>query len=257
MKKVFLLIIILMSLSTFGQESDRHNLYYKKVHEFYNSLQNKELSIDSVCILLGMSSLEEEEYFFFRKCDENTTKDCVDIFYERINNPQKYSSVYFNEIVKFKKLFLFSGYENSIDSIIENSLIYDEGLQSDVSVDLLFPNGKTIYFHMNKYKDEPVYITGIYFSNGESYYNYLFKGIEGVTEDYLKRLAIINDPDDYTNVRKGKGYNYPVVYKIETNEEFLFTPNSNCNWWKVQDKSDTKNGFMHKSRIKPLGHYTD
>ncbi|MCT4646044.1 MAG: SH3 domain-containing protein [Carboxylicivirga sp.] len=254
MKKVFFLFVVLVSFSAYSQKSDRNDLYYKKVKEFYNGLLKKELSLDSVHRLFD-EYLEFEEYFFFEECDRDASKNCLEIFKKRLTNPKQYPSVFFKKIVNIKELLLPSCYDNLIDSLVNNSVIYDENLPSDISVDVFFPNGKMVCFYLNKYADEPVYITNIYISNGESFYNYLLNGVEGVTKKYLKRLALIDDPDGYTNVRKGKGYKYPVIHKIKVNEEFLFTPNSNCNWWRVQNKDGLIKGYMHKSRIKPLGHY--
>ncbi|MEQ8241154.1 MAG: SH3 domain-containing protein [Cyclobacteriaceae bacterium] len=66
--------------------------------------------------------------------------------------------------------------------------------------------------------------------------------------------GIINDPDGYTNVRKGEGTNFEVVGKIEESDQFLYYPNENSSWWKVKTTpayGRSIEGFVHKSRIQP------
>lgn len=74
------------------------------------------------------------------------------------------------------------------------------------------------------------------------------KFVNDLREDigYIK-TAVINDPDGYTNLRKGKGTNYPVVTKIYENEKFRVQP-SDENWWHVKTH-DGKEGYMYYNRI--------
>ncbi len=64
------------------------------------------------------------------------------------------------------------------------------------------------------------------------------------------QVGVINDPDGYTNIRKGKGTNYPIVGSIERGERFEFYK-SDSNWWMVK-LGDSIQGFMYSDRIKPL-----
>lgn len=64
----------------------------------------------------------------------------------------------------------------------------------------------------------------------------------------LGKTAIINDPDGYTNVRKGKGTNHAIITKIYNNEKFTVIP-SDENWWQVRTK-DGKSGYMYYDRVK-------
>ena len=107
MKYLIILFFLLLNIPTYSQKSDRNDLYYKKVKEFYHGLLNDRLTLDSVCNLFGEYSLEAEEYLFFEKCDKDTTKNCVDDFKKKLNNPSKYTSVFFSEIVKHKKKFFY------------------------------------------------------------------------------------------------------------------------------------------------------
>jgi hypothetical protein len=67
-----------------------------------------------------------------------------------------------------------------------------------------------------------------------------------VAED-INYKATINDPDGYTNIREGKGTNYPIVDKLYKDEEFT-VEKSDENWWYVV-KNNGKKGYVHKSRI--------
>lgn len=62
--------------------------------------------------------------------------------------------------------------------------------------------------------------------------------------------AVINDPDGYTNVRKGKGTQYPVVDVIYDNQTFEVYANTiNDKWCLVYNPNSGIKGYMHKSRI--------
>jgi hypothetical protein len=58
--------------------------------------------------------------------------------------------------------------------------------------------------------------------------------------------AVINDPDGFTNVRRGPGAEYPVIIKIYEGQQFLVV-SQNGEWWKVIYGSHS--GYMHRSRI--------
>jgi len=61
------------------------------------------------------------------------------------------------------------------------------------------------------------------------------------------RLAVINDPDGYTNVRQAPSPESPVVFKIEETELFLCEEGEGV-WWKAKDFFGNQ-GFIHKSRV--------
>ena len=65
--------------------------------------------------------------------------------------------------------------------------------------------------------------------------------------------GFINDPDGYTNIRKGQSSNTAIVGTILDGERFLYYPTSNSNWWKVEFTKDENKltGFVHNSRIQP------
>lgn len=62
--------------------------------------------------------------------------------------------------------------------------------------------------------------------------------------------AVINDPDGYTNVRKGQSTNTTIVMRILEGEEF-FVQKGKTNWWPVYlDKKGPMKGYIHNSRVK-------
>ncbi|MEM6803168.1 MAG: hypothetical protein AAF696_17310 [Bacteroidota bacterium] len=72
-------------------------------------------------------------------------------------------------------------------------------------------------------------------------------------------LAIINDPDGYTNVRSGPGGNTKVLGKIFEGEIFWIETEKyrKGSWWTIMCncKEGFIEGYMHKSRILALDDY--
>ena len=82
------------------------------------------------------------------------------------------------------------------------------------------------------------------------------------------QVAIIQDKDGYTNVRKNPGINSEVIYELKENEVFFydhansFVEEKNSDWKYVKiPRNDFSistsgnryyQGFVHKSGIRPL-----
>lgn len=64
-----------------------------------------------------------------------------------------------------------------------------------------------------------------------------------------KYIAIIQDPDGYTNVRNGMSTNALIIDKLFEGEHYEVFPSSDSNWWMVLTQTKVK-GYVHKSRIK-------
>ena len=64
-----------------------------------------------------------------------------------------------------------------------------------------------------------------------------------------KYIAIIQDPDGYTNVRNGMSTNAKIIDRLFEGEHYEVFPSSDNNWWVVYTQSNVK-GYVHKSRIK-------
>ena len=76
--------------------------------------------------------------------------------------------------------------------------------------------------------------------------------------------AIIDPVDNYVNVRKGPGTNYPVVRKVhtinwcwdheaatsETDSGWFYYQKTSSNWWKLYDKPGKFIGYIYYNRIK-------
>ena len=64
-------------------------------------------------------------------------------------------------------------------------------------------------------------------------------------------IALIVDKDGYANIRSGPGMSYVIIDTIRSNEHILFYNDDNNHWIKVKKKSGPE-GYIHRSRIKPL-----
>lgn len=62
------------------------------------------------------------------------------------------------------------------------------------------------------------------------------------------KLAVINDPDGYTNIRSGSGKDFPVLTIIRENSVF-YVFESAGQWWQVIGPDDMR-GYIHRSRVK-------
>ena len=80
----------------------------------------------------------------------------------------------------------------------------------------------------------------------------------------IGQVALINDPDGYTNVREGKNTNAAIIYQVKNNEVFFIDEEYfevDSLWIKVWISSnaysrtvasDDISGFIHRSRIRPI-----
>lgn len=66
--------------------------------------------------------------------------------------------------------------------------------------------------------------------------------------------GVINDPDGYTNVREGKGTNFPVKWKYTKKDVFNVYPNYEESWWEVQDFLNCEKGYINRSKVMLFGH---
>ena len=84
-----------------------------------------------------------------------------------------------------------------------------------------------------------------------------------VSPNYVKfsgfYVCDITDPtDNYVNVRKGPGTNYPVVRKVYTYEwkcdheapEWYLYKRTKNGWWELYDFDFNFIGYIHHSRVK-------
>lgn len=223
-------------------------MYYDAIKQFYSCLDKEIVTLEDTYELFNSVGVEEET-LFFQQCKGTS---CEAEFLKRVDSPDKYPSLLFEEIKKRRELFLPAGTNLHVDSLFSLFYLFDEGKSGSIAVDVKFDQEFVIYFYLNRYCDERVYITNIYLCNGESLFDKILNHEERSSHSYLQRMAVINDHDGYTNVRGGQGLYYPTVAKISFNEKFLFTPDCHSDWWKVKTVDGRIKGYMHKSRIKPI-----
>lgn len=82
------------------------------------------------------------------------------------------------------------------------------------------------------------------------YFNFprLKKYLEVIHQSNDNSIAIIHDPDGFTNLRKDKTTNSEVLQKIKSGE-YVEVLDSAGDWYLVKTK-EGKKGYVHKSRIK-------
>lgn len=66
--------------------------------------------------------------------------------------------------------------------------------------------------------------------------------------DGYEHIGVINDPDGYTNVREGKSSSSKIVDKVYKGEKFEIYDTSG-NWWSIYTYKNSKNGYIHKSKV--------
>ena len=67
-----------------------------------------------------------------------------------------------------------------------------------------------------------------------------------------QKMGMIQDPDGYTNIRKGMGTQHDIIGKLTTGERFLYYESTTSHWWKVETipyMEEPLTGFVHQSRI--------
>jgi len=63
------------------------------------------------------------------------------------------------------------------------------------------------------------------------------------------KLAVIEDPDGYSNVRSAQGKQYNILGIIRTGEQFYARSDTRNDWWQVKTQNGLI-GYVHKSRIR-------
>ncbi len=259
MRKYIFILLLLVPAFSFSQPSHGEEAYRNFIRKFYyHLLEDDTVTVREATTLFEATALEYESYLFNAICDNNPNQAvCKErgIYGHEWGN---FASIFFSELKANKNRFT-QGYDEKMDSIIDCCAeIYDEGSSGSIAIDLHFPNGTTIYFVLNRYPDEPIWIGEIYFENGSSFFviydKYVREEDKGDTSTkYLTRLAIINDPDGYTNVRDKEGQEAQVIGKIRKDQLFYYTPNYYSNWWRIKSIEGSLQGYMHCSRIEPYG----
>ena len=248
MRLKFILIQSLFLLSySFGQQDDE-DFYKKNILTFYEVLFGaQENSVKILEDIFGSEMLLSEEELYYKICPSDNY-ECYPR-YEAIRSPEKYPSLYF-QLLKKKLDLLTFGYDHDyIRALIdEKGVLIDDGAASSIRMILNFDDMGTLYFAINRYKDEGPSIS-IYLQNGKP----LISKLNNKESDYkFSMLGVINDPDGYTNLRSGAGTGFEVVERILETDIFDYYPTSESNWWSVTNIRTCSSGYVHKSRIQLL-----
>lgn len=262
-KKYILLLFVFSFMGLIhveAQPSHSKKEYVNFVKNFYRHLtEDDTVTVSEFTELFSHWSIEYEGTLFGLICETNPNHPICN---ERglrslASGWSDQESIFFSHIKEYKTNFNPDHNDDIYEYISREAKISDDNDVSYISLDLTFSNGKTIYFILNRYPDEPIHIINIYLEDGieifRIYDSYLAKSKQNweTSSRFLERYGHINDPDGYTNVRAGKGIDYPIIGKIKKREIFIYTPNYYENWWKVKIGPNHKEGYVHKSRIIP------
>lgn len=179
------------------------------------------------------------------------TKSVIKKFYKKLFRGENLQSLELgpSEVknILSMKAAITQGYDwDVVCQVIDKAKAYTDGEWMDTIVALSFPNGNTVYHQLT----------------GGSYWNHLWLPdgncvftLSSTPIQYM-RIAMINDPDGYVNIREKPNAHSKIVRKIKKNELFYFTPISRAEWYPVSLKEISPCiGYIHKSRIKTFGDF--
>lgn len=253
MKILIISVLIVISFTSLQAQNVDHldpqdeNAYRPCVKAFYKLLlSERNVSVDSFSTIYASASADDEADLRGKMRKLNIG----DIDYNKLEREiEKHSdtitSLILNKMRKYKEqLTQGLGYK-SLSNLIDSSLLYNEGWEFSMTLELNFPNKRSVFFEMNR--DAPKQIEYIWLPSGESLGDLVF-GNSPVEK--LERPGIINDPDGYTNIRERPDIHSAVTGKFVKDEIFYFTPVGGSNWWPVYRDFDGKQlGYIFYDRI--------
>ncbi|MGS2762172.1 SH3 domain-containing protein [Sinomicrobium sp. M5D2P9] len=241
--------------------------------------------ITLICLIISVSSCKKNEVTnnSERKLQDKNSETITEKFScnEGQNNID-YAVNHFKEIKKCIKdndsylLGLLTNIKSEFnDDLINSLMLLDslsplvDGADAETYVDVVFTVFKTTPTETIRYlcagnsaNMEKVFIDAVtFYKDNEAISK---EDVQGIFQDInsnqemdsckekimnkILRVAIyrINDPDGYTNLRKGKGVDTPVIEKVK-NKEKVNVLNDSGEWWEVQ--YGTSEGYIHKSRL--------
>ena len=227
-------LFLIMTSDSFAQKIRTKEDYLEVVKIFYHNLfSNISTNREQVKTLFFAEEVAEfEGYLLEEDCKKKHLNgiDCGK-FIDKYNTNPKSGSVYFLKIKEQSKDLTQGLTEQEINRLLQDSSMFINNDTSSVVIAICFPNRKRIYFNLDRYIDEPIFIQGIYLTDGTSISN---KMSAKKIHNNLRLLGRINDADGYVNVRKEANEKSMIVGKINMGERFYYTPNSNSSWWKIQ-----------------------
>ena len=175
------------------------------------------------------------------------TKSVIKKFYKKLIRGENLQSLELgpSEVknILSMKAAITQGYDwDVVCQVIDKAKAYTDGEWMDTIVALSFPNGNPVYHQLT----DGSYWNDIWLPDGN--------GVFSSTP--IMRIAMINDPDGYVNIREKPNAHSKIVRKIKKNELFYFTPISRAEWYPVYLKETSPCiGYIHKSRIKTFGDF--
>lgn len=245
------LILLFSFTKVSSQPVYERRVYLQVVSTFYEHLYKKRFtSLKEYYDIFGPYA-EGEDWLFKKQCLERTdSSHCLSLERERERSRASSESVVFSKLRSSRELFLSGNHDwrRAVDQL----RIIDNLLPSSIDLVVRFPNEQFCVFEVNNVPNEPPYILSIFLTNGLAESSIF--GISGGSA--YKRLAKTSDKDGLTNVRNGKGTQNPVEFQLGKEDMFFVFPNSVQTWWRVETL-DCRFGYIHKSKVKLLGMFSD
>jgi len=242
MKKTILFLILIISATHLSCAIIPINTYKECVTEFYQLLfLNEKVSIAHLNNVFLHESYNWEAEQLINDGTSKMNKFQLSELIEK--NADRYESRLMQIMRNDKFLFIQNCNYETILNLIQKSKIITEGDLLVTLFELKFPNGNILYFDINT--DTPKTIIDIWLPSGDMY---VYDKKES-SSDKLRRPAIINDKDGFTNVRKEANANSKIIGKFVANELFFFTPVSGTDWWPVYKNLTTPFGYIYKNKI--------
>ncbi len=153
-----------------------------------------------------------------------------------------------NEVNQFVDDLTFGQPVDSIKKIIDKSVIFDDGLQFAVYMELSFSETERVFFELGS-KDRPSIIQHIWLSDG-SLLSDRMKG--DISPQSLLLVGVIRSETNFVDVRETPSKSSHIINKLTTGELFYYTPDSE-EWWVVSKIDGNRGalGYIHKKEVIP------
>lgn len=221
--------------------------YRTLVQKFCMAMKNVQpVNMKTCYSFFGDGEWTEVEYTLFKeRCLK--LKSIVDCYKEFESQSDSVQSLYFEALRRKLSNYFKNMNDSQIATMCNNLKFYDEGDEEYLVVSLKTSSGKILYFDLSKKIQQAVTIQEIYLPSGEVVLDEYNQG-----KYYLELLAIINSRDNFVNVHKMKSDNSEILFKIHSNELFLYQPATVNEWCVVRRMDDQAIGYIHSNQLIPL-----
>ena len=250
MKNCFVISLfsVLINIQCAGQSEKEVMLYENKIRFFYNMLNREFVSIKDYIFLFGRQALVEEEYYFFEDCEHDPSSCANQASLALSSRMEEYESPMFFRISEYSNQ-LMPVNNTELEKVISNMKIYRTGIESSIDEEFDFGDkGKNVIV-LTTFESESSHIINVFMADGSS----IFKKLDFYQLGDYERLAIIYDPDGYTNVRSSPEVKGRVIGRINEDQLFFVNPSFFSDWWRIKTVENCQLGYMHKSRIVTFG----